>query len=85
MIADIYKTHVKEINLKDSVYNYYFGNSIWPKKLKTKNILMDEKNYENLVIYFTRYVGSKSVKMLSLHYHELMRKIEELEEKNCFW
>ena len=45
---------------------------------------MDEKNYENLVIYFTRYVGSKSVKMLSLHYHELMRKIEELEEKNCF-
>ena len=33
------------------------------------------------MIYFTIYFNSKSIKMLSLHYHELMRKIEEHERK----
>ena len=33
------------------------------------------------MIYFTRYVHSKSIKMLSLHCHELMGKIKEHEEK----
>ena len=41
------------------------------------NILIDKKNYKDLTIYFTRYVNSKSIKMLSLHYHELMGKIKE--------
>ena len=35
------------------------------------------------MIYFTRYVHSKSIKMLSLHYHELIGKIEE-QEGNSF-
>ena len=35
-----------------------------------------------MTIYFTRYIHGKSMKMLSLHYHELMGKIKEHEEKN---
>ena len=30
-----------------------------------------------MTFYFTRYVHSKSIKMLSLHYHELLGKIKE--------
>ena len=33
------------------------------------------------MIYFTRSVHSKPIKMLSLYYHELMEKIEEHEAK----
>ena len=43
--------------------------------------LINEKNYNDMVIYFTRYVHSKSIKVLSLLYHELMGKIEEYEGK----
>ena len=34
------------------------------------------------MIYFTRYVDSNSIKILSLHYHELIGKTEEHEGKN---
>ena len=34
-----------------------------------------------MVIYFTICVHSKSIKILSLHYHELMGKIKEHEGK----
>ena len=44
-----------------------------------KNI--DEKNYKDLTIYFTRYVHSKSIKMLSLHYHKLMKKLMNMKKK----
>ena len=65
--------HIKRINnTKNRVYDYYFGNLIKAKKLETKKILIDEKNLKDLVIYFTRYVHSKSIKMLSLHYLELL-------------
>ena len=63
------------------VYNNYFDNLVKAKKLETKNILIDKKNYEDLMIYFTRYVHKKSIKILSLHYHELMENIEEHEGK----
>ena len=49
------------------------------KKIETKNILINEKNFKDLIVYFTRYVHSKLIKMLSLHYHELIGKIEEQE------
>ena len=49
--------------------------------METKNILVDEKNYNDLVIYFTRYVRIKSIKMISLCYRELMGKIKEHEGK----
>ena len=53
-----------------------------PKNLKTKNNLIDMRSYKDLVIYFTRFDCSKSVKMLSLYYNKLMGAIEEHEEKN---
>ena len=73
--------HIQEINIKNRVYNYHFDNLVKTKKLETKNILINEKNYKHLTIYFTRYVHSKSIKVLSLHYHELMGKIQEHEEE----
>ena len=44
------------------------------KKLETKNILIHEKNYKDLTIYFTRYNYKKSTRML--YYNELMGKIK---------
>ena len=74
-IMGIYKMHNKEVNIKNRVYNYYFDNLI------IKYFNQWEKNHKNLVIYFTRYVHGKSIKMLSLHCHELMGKIQEHERK----
>ena len=62
--------------------NYYFANLVKTKKLETKIIIINEKNYKNLTKYFTRFVQSNSIKILSLHYHELMGKIKEHEGKN---
>ena len=41
---------------------------------------MDEKNYKDLVIYFTRYVHSKSIKIFSLNYYELMERLKSLKK-----
>ena len=82
MVVGIYKIHINEINIKNHVCNCYFINSIEAKKLETKNILIDEKSYEDLVIYFTRYLRKESIKMLRLHYNELIQKIDEHEVKN---
>ena len=51
------------------------------KKIKTENILIDKESYKYLVIYLINYVSSKFMKMLSLYYHEIMGKIEELKQK----
>ena len=77
MILRIYKMQMKDINTKNRVCNCYFGSLIKAKMLETKNSLIDEKNYKDLVIYHTRDVHWKSIKMLSMHYHELLGKIEE--------
>ena len=45
-----------EINIKNKVYNYYFDNLVKAKKIDTNNILIGQKHYKNLMIYFTRYV-----------------------------
>ena len=37
------------------------------------------------MIHFPRFVHSKSIEMLSLHYYELIGKIEEHEGKNICW
>ena len=66
------------------MYNYYFENLIKAKKLETKSILIDAKDYKDLVIYFPRCVRSKSLEVLSLDYQELMRKIKEHEGKKIF-
>ena len=81
MIVYLYKMHFKEINVKKIVCNYYSDNLIKTKNLETKNILIFEKNYKNLIIYFTRSDHRKSIKMLSLYYHELIGTFEEHKRK----
>ena len=56
--------HIKEINVKNRVYNYYFDSLVKPI-------------FSDLVIYLTRHIYSNSIKVLNLHNHELMGKIEE--------
>ena len=69
------------ININNRVCNYS-NNLIESGKEETENILISEKNYKNLVIYFTSYVDSKQTKMLSLNHDELMGKIEDQGAKN---
>ena len=66
--------YIQGINIKNRVYKYCFDNLVKPKTIETENILTNKKNYKDLAISFTRYVHSKSIKVLSLHYHELMEK-----------
>ena len=73
--------HVKEVNIKNRIYNYYFE-ILSKEKTRNKKIFINKKNYKDLVIYITRYVYKKSIKMLCLYYHELIKKIEEHEKKN---
>ena len=56
--------------------------TIQHKKRKTKNILIIETNYEDLVIYFTKYDRGKLIRMSSLYYLEFIRKMEEYQGKN---
>lgn len=58
LLNDLYKTRHKEISTKDKVHNFFrlFSQS---KIFKTKNILIDDKNYKDLVIHLTRYVCGK--------------------------
>ena len=67
MIVGIYKKDIKENNIENKVYKYYFNNLIKTKKLETENISIDEKNYKDMVIYFTTYVHTELIKVLSLH------------------
>ena len=77
---NLYKVYFKEIKIKYRVKknrvknNYYFDYLINAKKLESKNILANEKNYIGLVIYFARYNREKSLRMLSLCYHKLVWK-----------
>ena len=73
--------YINETDIKNRVSKYHFDNLVEAKKLETSNIKINEKNYKDLVIYFTRYVHKKSIKMLSLHYHELIEKFEEHDTK----
>ena len=63
------------------VCNYHFNDLIKATKLETINILINEKNSKDLFIYFTRSDRQKSIKMLSLYYHELVEKIEKYDRK----
>ena len=82
-IVDIYKMHIKEINIKIRVFDY-FDNLIKVKKLETKSVLSDRKNYKDLVIYFTIYDGGNSIWVLFLYYNKLMGPTEEHERKNTW-
>ena len=70
----IYKIHV---NIKNQIHNHP-DNLFKPEKKRKK----DEKKIKDMVVYFTRYVNWKWMKMLSLYYHELMGKLKNSNEKN---
>ena len=83
-----HRGYIQKCISKKSILKLSLQLSIWQfsqnKKLETKNILIDQKDYKDFTIYFSRYVHGKSIKMLSLHYHESMGKINENEGKNIF-
>ena len=76
MIVDIYKMHTKNICIKNQVFHYH-DDLIKSKKVETKNIVIDEKSYKDLVLYTARYDRNKTLTMLNLYYNELMGKIKE--------
>ena len=71
--------HIQEANIKNWVYDYYFDNLVKAKKLKSKNSLIDRKNYKDLTIYFNKYVYKKWIKTLNMHYYRLIWKFKEHE------
>ena len=77
-----YQNSFKRINIKNRAYNYYHKRLTKVKNIETRNILIKEKNYKNLITFFTRYDHGKLIGMLRLYYHELFRKIEDHAEKN---
>ena len=77
--------HIQEANIKNWVYDYYFDNLVKAKKLKSKNSLIDRKNYKDLTIYFNKYVYKKWIKMPNMHYYRLIWKFKEHEGINFWW
>ena len=62
--------HANKINIKNQVYICCFDSLVKAKKKKkigTKNILINEKHYKGLVIYFSRYDHGKTITMLNLY------------------
>ena len=53
------------ISIKNRVHNHS-NDLIKPEKVEIKNILLNQKNFKDLMIYFTGHVNCKSIKMLSL-------------------
>lgn len=48
---------MKEVNIKNRLYNYYIDYLIKVKKLETKNISFNEKKlFNDLVIYFSNMI-----------------------------
>ena len=68
MILNIYEINFEEINIKIRIYNYYFDHLIKAKKLET-------------IWSFTRYDRRKSIRILSLDYHELVERLRNAMEK----
>ena len=58
--------HSQKINIENRVYTYPFDNLVKAKTLETKNILINEKNYKHLTIYFTRYLKEMTEKIFDV-------------------
>lgn len=65
---------LKEINIKNRKY-YYRDNLIYISSLCPKNLVIDEKSYDSLMIYHTRYKIQYSLK--EIYFHELTGQFEE--------
>ena len=49
--------------------------------LEIGNIVIYERSYKDLVIYFTSYIHSKSINLLRPYYQKLIRKTQKREWK----
>ena len=56
----------KDIDVKNRTYNF-FDDIINTKKFDSNNIEIDEKSYENILIYFIGYVTIKDYKYLKIN------------------
>ena len=87
MIVSVCKMNVRDSNIKNRVYNYYFDNLVKARKSETKYFNGREKHKDS-VVYYTRYRHKISIRMTLftryiqiLDYHELIGNIEELDGK----
>ena len=69
--------HIKEINIKNQIYNYYFDNLIKAKKLETKYIIISVQNSpqqsanaegfaEAYLCFFSICLGKKNAEAIEL-------------------
>ena len=59
------------ISIKNRVHNQS-NDLIKPEKIEIKNILINQKKFKDLVIYFTGDFNCKSIKILSLYFYKLI-------------
>ena len=64
------------IDVKNRIWNDS-QDLIKPGKKETNKFLINKNNFIDLMIYVTRYVNYKPIKIPSLCFHELMGKIKE--------
>ena len=57
---------VKDIDLKNRTY-YFFNHRINIKNFDSNNIKIDEKSYENILIYYIGYVTIKDLKYIKIY------------------
>ena len=57
---------VKDINIKNHTY-YYFDDIINTKDFDPNNIIIDEKSYKNILIYYIAYVTIKDWKYVKIN------------------
>ena len=57
---------VKDIDLKNRTY-YFFNHRINIKNFDANNIKIDEKSYENILIYYIGYVTIKDLKYIKIY------------------
>ena len=79
IIVGIYNTYTSKKSILKTEYTTIILTI--HSKQKSWGLKANEKNYEDLMIYFTAYVHSKSIEMLSLYYQELMGVNKEHEGK----
>ena len=57
---------VKEIDIKNQTY-YFFDDTINLKNFDSNNIIIDEKSYKNILIYYIGYVTIKDSKYIKIN------------------
>ena len=61
------------INIKNRVNNHS-DKLTTQQQTEIKNILINEKNFKDMMIFLNRYVNSKSIKMLRLYFLQINGK-----------